>query len=83
MINSDLSALEGRLRHCVRYKRSKSGKKVCAKFRAGPGRPKGRRKAGIRKKFVERSTTKKRASRTCMKWKARKVKGRKVCAKWR
>ena len=81
MVSSNLSSLEGRLRHCVRYKKGKKGKKVCAKYRAGPGSPKGRRKASIRRKFVERSTTKKRASRTCMKW--GKSGGRKVCRKWR
>jgi hypothetical protein len=82
MIGANLSSLEGRLRHCIRYKRGKGGKKVCAKFRAGPGKPKGRRKAGIKRKFVERSTTTKRSSRSCAKW-GRGKGGRKVCRKWR
>ena len=78
-----LGTLEGRVRHCVRYKVGTGGKKVCAKYRAGPGRPKGRRKISIKRKFVERSTTKKRASRVCAKRAKRKVKGRRKCLKWR
>jgi hypothetical protein len=76
-----LRSLEGRLRHCIRYKTGKGGRKVCAKYRAGPGKPKGRKKAGIKRRFVERSTTKKRAHRTCAKW--GKSNGRRVCRKWR
>jgi len=75
----ELAALEGRLRHCVRYKGS-GAKKRCAKFSAGPGRPKGRKKAGIARRFYERSTTKRRAHKICS---LRKVKGqarrKKVC----
>lgn len=74
----DLSSLEGRVRRCVRYKSGKGGRRVCAHYSAGPGRPRGRRKAGITRKFYERSTTRKRARgiRVC-----RKVPGksRKVC----
>jgi len=76
-----LGTLEGRLRRCIRYKIGKGGKKVCAKYRAGPGAPKGRRKAGIKRRFVERSSTKKRAHRICAKYGKRK--GRRVCIKYR
>jgi hypothetical protein len=82
--DDDLGALEGRLRHCVRYKTGKGGRKVCAKYRAGPGRPKGRRKAGIKRRFYERSKTKKRASSTCLRWSRKSPKtGRKRCLKRR
>lgn len=75
-----LAALEGRLRHCLRYKTAKGGRKVCAKFAAGPGRPKGRKKAGIKRRFYERSTTKKRAHKICSLRKVRdQARRKKVC----
>jgi hypothetical protein len=80
MSEEDLG-LEGRLRHCARYKTAKDGKKRCAKFSAGPGKPRGRKRAGIKSRFYERSTTKKRSKRVCLKRVT--VKGRKVCKSWR
>jgi len=76
----ELAALEGRLRHCIKYKDSGKTKR-CAKFSAGPGRPRGRKSAGITRRFVERSTTKKRAHKICLK--RRTVKGIKKCISWR
>lgn len=79
-----LGSLEGRLRHCVRYKTGKKGRKVCGKYSAGPGNPRGRKKAGIKSKFYERSKTKKSAHKTCAKWGRKSAKtGRKRCMKWR
>ena len=77
----NLASLEGRLRHCVRYKTAKGGRKRCAKFGAGSGSPRGRKKAGILSRFYERSTTKKRAKRICTKRGVRKSVRR--CLKWR
>lgn len=78
---SNLASLEGRLRHCVKYKTAKGGRKRCAKFSAGAGKPRGRKKAGILSRFYERSTTKRRAKRVCAKRGVRK--GVRRCLKWR
>lgn len=79
----DLSLLEGRLRHCVRYRKGKKGKTVCASYSAGPGGPRGRRKASITRKFRETSTTKKRAHRVCRKRVLNRKTGKRVCRAWR
>lgn len=81
MAKKGLGSLEGRVRRCIRYKTGKGGRKVCAKYAAGPGRPRGRKKAGIKRKFVERSTTKKRAKRVCAKY--GKKAGKRRCIRWR
>lgn len=84
----DLGALEGRVRHCLQWKGTKRGKR-CASYAAGPGKPRGRKAAGIKRRFYEQSTTRKRAHKICF---MRKVKGqarrKKVCrfvkaAAWR
>jgi hypothetical protein len=80
MFGRQLAALEGRVRHCIRYTK-KSGKKRCAKFSAGPGNPRGRRKVGITRKFRETSTTKRRAKRVCARKKL--INGVKRCISWR
>ncbi len=68
----ELSSLEGRLRHCVAYK----GNGRCERYAPGPGKPnaRARKRAGITRKFYEKSTTRKKAART---WVCRKVKGQK------
>lgn len=68
----ELSSLEGRLRHCVAYK----GNGRCKRYAPGPGKPnaRARKRAGITRKFYEKSTTRKKAART---WVCRKVKGQK------
>lgn len=73
---SELSLLEGRLRHCVRKARGKDGKMHCSSFKPGPGRLRGKNLVNYK-----RSTTKKRPIRVKV---CRKLKGhsRKTCT-WR